>query len=141
MRTGFSYYLNFALSVLNTVILFQAFVVSRQTPIPAFFKQFYVFAATGFLVLIPYAILMGYIHLKRMPAFKAEVDLQVEANPYYYKYAPGWQTQVQLPWMKFLANSYLRILEKKGVLFEEDQKILKKMIKNLDLLEAGGVVG
>jgi len=141
MRTGFSYYLNFALSVLNTIILLHAFVLSRDTPLPAFFKQFYVFAVTGFLLIITYAVLMGWTHLKRMPAFKAEAELQVEANPYYYKYAPGWQRQVQLPWLKFLANSYWMLLEKKGLLYEEDKKTLKKLIGNLEILEKGGTVG
>ena len=141
MRTGFSFYLSFALSVFNTIILLQAFVLSRDTPIPAFFKQFYVLVVTGFLLIIPYAILMGWAHLKRMPAYKAEVDLMVESNPYFYKYAPGWQRQVVLPWMKFLANFYLRLQEKKDLLSEEDKKTLKELIGNLEILEKGGTVG
>ena len=140
IRVGFGEYLNFTLSILNTIILVYAFVVSNASDMPSFFASFRNFLILGILTVVPGAILLGWLHFKRIPAFKAEADLMVEANPYYYKFAPGWQTKVQLPWLKFMAKSYVALLTKNGALQEDERKALNELIGNLELLEQGGTL-
>lgn len=140
IRVGFGEYLNFSLSMLNTIILFHAFVISNMANIPSLLENLYFFLILGILTIIPFAILLGWLHFKRSPAFKAEADLIVEANPYYYKFAPGWQTKVQLPYLKFMTKSYIALLQSKGELQGEGIKVLNELLKNLELLEQGGTL-
>jgi len=118
--------------------LLQVFIISSAPAVPSFFRIFRNFLILGILLVVPVAILLGWLHFKRIPAFRAEADLIVEANPYYYKLIPGWQTEVQLPWLKFMAKSYIAMLKKKGMLQGEEKKVLNELIGNLELLEQGG---
>jgi ABC-type branched-subunit amino acid transport system permease subunit len=49
------------------------------------FPSFWVFSVLALSVGVPLAIFMGFFHFKRSQAYSAEVDIGVEANPYYYK--------------------------------------------------------
>ena len=44
---------------------------------------------------VPLAIFMGLFHFKRSQAYSAEVDIGVEANPYYYKVTPGKERELR----------------------------------------------
>ena len=46
---------------------------------PSFFHYIVIVVTVG----IPCLILIGYAHYKRTPSFKAEADIQVEANPHF----------------------------------------------------------
>lgn len=66
------------------------------------FPSFLHYIAIVPLVGIPLLILIGYVHFKRTASFKAESDINIEANPHWRRILVN--TEVLLP-------SYLKLLD------------------------------
>jgi hypothetical protein len=61
------------------------------------FSNFLVFSVLAAAVGVPLSILAGYLHFKRSRAYSSEVDISVEANPYYFKIIPGKEREINVP--------------------------------------------
>ncbi len=139
-RTGYSTYLTFIITVLNTMVVVYYLAIKNVPALQTVFPNFTVWAVTLIAGGVPLAIFLGWLHLKRSPAYRSEADIAVEANPYYYKLPPGYWREVFAPmWLELLGLN-LKLLNKEP-LSEEDQARIKELQTKLEELIRGGYVG
>lgn len=140
-RQGYATYLTFILGALNTLVVVWYLAIKDVPLIENLFGHFESFAVVTTLVGVPLAIGLGWLHYKRTPAYSSEMDIGVEANPYYYKYAPGYIKDVWGPLYLELLTTLRRLLETNKLLSNEEKTRLDELERKLKLLNEGGFVG
>jgi len=78
--------------------------------------------------------------MKRSPAWSSEVDVQMEANPYYYKLPSGYWKEAFTPLYLQLLRLNLKILDGEKLTAEE-RKEVQDLSKKLEELIKGGSIG
>jgi hypothetical protein len=140
-RIGYSTYLTFLLGALNTLIVVW-YLAAEQIPlVQSLFGHFVPFAVVTSLIGIPLSIAIGWGHLKGSPAYQSEADIGVEANPYYYKFPPGYTREVYGPVYLELLIELKRLLEKENLLNDDDRSRIQSLEGKLRLLNRGGMIG
>jgi len=104
------------------------------------FPEFSIWALTVIGIGVPLAMFLGWLHVKRSPAFRSEVEIMAESNPYYYKLHPGYQKEIIAPLYLELLSLNLMILNKEQ-LTEKEHKKVKELQKRLQFLIEGGRIG
>ncbi len=105
------------------------------------FPHFGPFAILATVIGGPLSVIIGWLHLKRSAAFSAEVDIGVEANPFYYKLFPGYAREVQYPLYLELLLQMKRLMEVQRALTPEDKERIESLERKLRTLVSGGFVG
>ena len=81
-RMGWGTYFAFIFAAINTLVVTYYLAIERVpallTIFPNFLQYILIISAIG----VPLLIIVGYIHYKRTLAFKSEIDIVVESNPY-----------------------------------------------------------
>jgi hypothetical protein len=139
-RMGYSVYLSFIMAVVNVMVTVYYLAISNIEGLKAVFPDFSIWAVTVVLVGAPAAVAIGWIHLKRSPAYRSEMDVAVESNPYYYKLPPGYWKDALVPVMLETMKLNIKLLNKE-TLTENEMKDLKELQKKLEVLIDGGRVG
>jgi hypothetical protein len=141
-RTGYSTYLTFFLGAINTLVVVWYLAISNAPFVESIFAgRFIVFAVILSTVGVPLSIAIGWIHLKKSPAYKSEAEIGVESNPYYFKLAPGITLEVYGPLYLELLEMSKRVLERDNLLTPDDKKRIKNLEEKLKILNEGGYVG
>jgi len=82
-RQGWTTYFAFIFAAINTltVTYFLAIenIPSLQNIFPNFYQYFFIMISVG----IPSLVIIGYLHYKKTSAFRAEADINIEANPHF----------------------------------------------------------
>ena len=81
-RTGWQTYFAFILAAINTLTVTYFLAIENYPSLKTIFPSFEVYIVTIVSIGIPLLVLIGYSHYKRTVAFKSEVDVQMESNPY-----------------------------------------------------------
>ena len=81
-RMGWSTYFVFILAAINTLTVTYFLAVDNYPLLKAIFPTFEQYVVIMVCIGIPLLILVGYFHFKRSLAFKSELDIQTESNPY-----------------------------------------------------------
>jgi len=81
-RTGWSTYFAFILAAINTLTVTYFLAIENYPSLKLIFPSFEVYVIIIVSVGIPLLILVGYAHFKRTKAFKSEIDVYLESNPY-----------------------------------------------------------
>ena len=81
-RTGWSTYFVFILAAINTLTVTYFLAVNNYPILKAIFPTFEQYAVIMVSVGIPMLIVVGYFHFKKTLAYKSEMDIYVESNPY-----------------------------------------------------------
>jgi len=136
-RIGYSTYLSFLLGFANTLVVLWYLAIAQYPPIQNLFGHFLPFAIVTALIGIPTAIGAGWLHMKRIPAYSSELDIGVEANPYYFRSPPGYWREVLFPVFRELL---LSLADKNNPDLERQIKI-KAILEKIDTLTEGGYVG
>ena len=139
-RTGYATYLAFALAAINMMVVVYYLAIKNVPSMETVFPNFTIWALSITTVGVPLAILLGWLHVKRSPAYRSEVDIIVEANPYTYKLSPGVWKEVLAPFYLELLRLNLKILNKEP-LTEEEQKQIKELQAKLEDLIRGESIG
>jgi hypothetical protein len=81
-RMGWSTYFAFIFAAINTLTVTYYLAIEKVPALEILFPNFiqYVVIISG--IGVPVLVAIGYIHYKRSKAFKSEVDIIVETNPY-----------------------------------------------------------
>jgi hypothetical protein len=81
-RMGWSTYFAFIFAAINTLTVTYYLAIEKVPILEIIFPTFiqYVVIISG--IGVPILVVIGYIHYKRSKAFKSEVDIIVETNPY-----------------------------------------------------------
>jgi len=81
-RMGWSTYFVFILAAINTLTVTYFLAIDNYPTLKAIFPSFEQYALLMISVGIPLLILVGYAHFKKTLAYKSEMDVMVESNPY-----------------------------------------------------------
>ena len=140
-RVGYSTYLSFLLGFATTLVTVYYLAITNIPALQGVFPHFGLFAVIALIVGVPTACLIGWFHMKGSSLWKSEVDITVEANPYLYKMYPGYWTEAFTPLYLELLGGVKKILEKEGMLSEEERGRIKDLEEKLETLIKGGYVG
>ena len=81
-RTGWSTYFVFILAAINTLTVTYFLAIDNYPVLKAVFPTFEQYAVIMVSIGIPLLIVVGYFHYKKTLAYKSEMDITVESNPY-----------------------------------------------------------
>jgi len=140
-RIGYGTYLTFLLGAVNTLVVVWYLAIREVPLIESLFGRFVPFAVAVTLVGVPLSVAMGWLHIKRTPAYSSELDIGVEANPYYYKLPPGFNREAFAPLYLELLTQMTRLLDVQNLLTNEDKSRIEELEQKMRLLISGGLVG
>jgi len=81
-RMGWSTYFVFILAAINTLTVTYFLAIDNYPTLKAIFPSFEQYAVIMVCIGIPILILVGYAHFKKTLAYKSEMDVMIESNPY-----------------------------------------------------------
>lgn len=79
---GWSTYFVFALGAINTLTITYFLAIDNYPVLKNIFPTFEQYVVIMILVGIPTLIMLGYAHYKKTKAFRSEMDVLIESNPY-----------------------------------------------------------
>jgi hypothetical protein len=140
-RIGYSTYLTFLLGVVNTVVVVWYLAIAQVPDIRNIFGHVGPFAAMVVVLGVPLSIGFGWLHTKRSPAYSSEVNISIEANPYYYKLTQsGYDRKVLVPTYLEILSLMRRLLNAQGIQPKDTAKV-DDLERQLRTLIEGGYVG
>jgi len=125
---------------INTITVTYFLAIERAPFLEAIFPTFMHYVLAIAAVSIPLLILTGYVHYKKIPGFKSEMEVNIESNPFVYKLAPGYQLRVLMPYQRLQSEILLKISRNEKITEEEINK-MKKIQNDMDTLIKGGYIG
>jgi len=123
-RQGWSVYFAFIFAAINTLTVTYFLAIEDYPFLKEIFPSFLHYIIIVPLIGIPFLVLIGYAHYKRTASFKAEADINIEANPHFRRILMN--TEVLLP-------SYLQLLEL-IVKLSQNEKLSEKDMKEISNL-------
>ena len=81
-RMGWTTYFAFIFAAINTLTVTYYLAIERIPALVTIFPNFFQYILIISTIGIPLLVIVGYIHYKRTVAFKSEVDVIMESNPY-----------------------------------------------------------
>ena len=81
-RMGWTTYFVFILAAINTLTVTYFLAIDNYPTLKAIFPSFEQYAVIMVCIGIPLLILVGYAHFKKTLAYKSEMDVMIESNPY-----------------------------------------------------------
>ena len=138
-RTGYSEYFMFIFGAANTLTLTYYLALDNYPALQSVFSSFTLYVALVTLTGFPIMILVGYLHMRRTSAFRSQVEISVESNPYMYKLPPGVHQEVLAP----LFYEVLGALKKADAgekLTPDEVKAMRNLDEKLGFLAGGGIL-
>ncbi len=89
------------------------------------FPSFLIYVLFTVVIAIPLLVLVGYVHFKRSSAFKAEADINIEANPHFRRILSN--TELLFPVLVKLLELTSKI--------NNDEKLSDKELEELNSLK------
>jgi hypothetical protein len=137
-RIGYSTYLTFLLGFATTIVTVYYLAINNIPALKTIFTSFWLFTILSAAVGVPLSVLGGWLHLKRSQAYSSEVDIAVEANPYYFKIIPGKEKELQVPLTVANIDLTVAMARKLGVLTPElESNLLQLREKYVRLAKYG----
>jgi len=129
-RTGWSTYFAFILAAINTLTVTYFLAIDNYPVLKAVFPSFEQYIVIIVSIGIPLLVIIGFVHFKRTQAFKSEVDVLIESNPYQRRNTVNGEVNLRLN-LKIL-TMMLKISRKESFSESEIQEIekLSDEIKN-----------
>ena len=81
-RIGWSTYFVMIFAAINTLTVTYFLAIDNYPTLKSIFPSFEQYALLMISVGIPLLILVGYAHFKKTLAYKSEMDVMIESNPY-----------------------------------------------------------
>ena len=139
-RMGYATYLAFLVVSVNTMVTVYYLAINNIEDLKVVFPSFGIWAVFIVTTVTPLAVFLGWLHLKRSPAYRSELEVSIEANPYYYKLPPGFWKEALVPVLLEILRLNLKIISKEP-LAETELNTLKSLQKKLETLIEGGYLG
>lgn len=140
-RMGYNTYLTFLIGFATTLVTIYYLAIKDIPMLLDIFPRFQLFVVVTLLVGVPVACFIGWYHLKGTAVWRSELDISVEANPYYYKMYPGYWKEAFTPVYLEVLKGMKKMLEKNNALDEDDKKRIEDLEQKLQTLIEGGYVG
>ena len=81
-RMGWGTYFAFIFAAINTLTVTYFLAIENYPLLSAIFPNFFQYILIISSIGVPLLIIVGYVHYKRTVAFKSEIDIVLESNPY-----------------------------------------------------------
>ncbi|WP_179371821.1 hypothetical protein [Nitrosopumilus ureiphilus] len=81
-RNGWSLYFAFIFAAVNTLTVTYYLAIERIPLLLVIFPSFLHYVVIVTIIGIPILVFIGYAHFKKTAAFRSEVDISMETNPY-----------------------------------------------------------
>jgi len=141
LRTGYQLYFAFVFAIVNTLTITYFLAIEKAPFLKEVFPNFITYAIFLIAIGLPILIGTGFIHFKKIPAFKSETEVAVESNPFNYKLpTAGYIKKVKFPLDLLMSRLMIKVLSNEK-LTEDEIKEMKEIQKNMELLIKGGYVG
>jgi hypothetical protein len=128
------------LAGINSLVTVYYLAINNIPALKILFPDFTSWVAIVLSTVVPFAIFIGWMHVKRSRAFSSELEVQTEVNPYYYKLPPGYSKELLVPTYLAILNLNLKILNKEAIT-EDEKKQIKDLQSGLEHLINGGTAG
>ena len=128
-RMGWSTYFAFILAAINTLTVTYFLAIDNYPSLKLFFPSFEMYILIIVTVGVPILIAIGYAHFKRTKAFKSEIDVMIESNPYQRRNTVNNEMNLRMNlqliklWTKLVNDDKLESV---------DSDNLKKLIKTYE---------
>ena len=139
-RQGWTAYFAFIMAAINVLTVTYFLAIENYPVLQAIFPTFGHYIAIVVGTGVPLLVLVGYFHYKRSQAYAAEAEINIEANPYWYKIPPGWNREVVFPLYLNMINLMLKMSKNEKLAPDEIEK-MSDIQKSLSNLIDGGYVG
>ena len=81
-RMGWGTYFAFIFAAINTLTVTYFLAIENYPALSTIFPNFFQYILIISCIGVPLLIIVGYVHYKRTVAFKSEIDVTMESNPY-----------------------------------------------------------
>lgn len=139
LRTGYAVYLSFILAAVNVIVTVYYLAIENNQTLKLIFPDFSYWAVTIVVIGVPAAVFIGWLHLKRSPAYRSELDVSVEANPYYYKLPPGYWRDALVPVLLETMKLNIKLLKKESLTDGEIDSLQGLQEKLQHLIDGGRI--
>ena len=131
-RMGWSTYFAFILAAINTLTVTYFLAVDNYPALNIIFPSFEIYVLIIISIGVPLLIFVGYSHYKRTKAFRSEMDILVESNPFLRRTTVN--TDIILRLNVNLINLVLKL--SKDTISEDELNDMKKIQKEItDLIK------
>ena len=129
-RMGWSTYFAFIFAAVNTLTVTYFLAIEKYPLLVSIFPSFIQYVVIIVTIGIPILVLIGYAHWKRTPAFRSEVEISYEADPFRSRVLSNSEITVKIN-LK-LMEIMLRVSQGEKIPQEEINKIneLKNELSN-----------
>ena len=127
-RTGWSTYFAFILAALNTLTVTYFLAIDNYPSLKTIFPSFELYVIIIVTIGIPMLVTIGYIHFKRTHAFKSEIDVLIESNPYQKRNTVNGEINLKL---NLKVISMLTKISRKEPISEKDLQDLEKLYEKI----------
>ena len=128
------------MAAINVLTVTYFLAIDSYPVLQAIFPTFGHYITIVVSIGVPLLVLVGYFHYKRSQAYAAEAEINIEANPYWYKIPPGWNKEVVFPLYLNMINLMLKMSKNEKLTPDEIEK-MSNLQKSLSNLIDGGYVG
>ena len=131
-RMGWSTYFAFIFAAINTLTVTYFLAIERYPELSVIFPSFPQYVLVITIIGIPLLILVGYVHYKRTLAFRSEVDVVLESNPYQLRNVVNNTINVKLTLKMY--EMILKLSQNQKLTENEIEELTKshKEIQDLD---------
>ena len=126
-RMGWSTYFAFILAAINTLTVTYFLAVSNYPALKIIFPSFEIYVLILISIGVPLLIFIGYCHYKKTKAFRSEMDILVESNPFLRRTTVN--TDIILRFNINLINLVLKL--SKDTISEDELNNMKKIQKEI----------
>ena len=128
-RNGWSTYFAFIFAAINTLTVTYFLAIDNYPSLKSVFPSFEIYIIIIVTVGVPILIAIGYAHFKRTKAFKSEIDVMIESNPYQRRNTVNNEMNLR---MNLQLIKLLTKLVNDDKLESADSENLKKLIKTYE---------
>ena len=122
-RMGWTTYFAFILAAINTLTVTYFLAVDNYPALKVIFPSFEIYVLIIISIGVPLLIFVGYGHYKRTKAFRSEMDILVESNPFLRRTTVN--TDIILRFNVNLINLVLKL--SKDTISKEEFKDIEKI--------------
>jgi hypothetical protein len=124
---GWSTYFVFLLAAINTLTVTYFLAIDNYPSLKAVFPSFEQYVVLTICIGIPLLVVVGYAHYKKSMAYKSEMDVLVESNPFLRRNTVN--TDVNIRFNLKLVDLILKL--SKNTISEKEFNDIKKFHKEI----------
>jgi hypothetical protein len=95
-RNGWSLYFAFIFAAINTLTVTYYLAIEKIPSLQIIFPSFLHYIVIVATIGIPFLVFIGYAHYKKTAAYRSEVDISIEVNPYQRRLVVNTEAIIRL---------------------------------------------